>query len=66
VRIPKAMAPFLNELCKISRDSGIETGLHPHANTIVETPAEIDMIMAGKIGHIKHEIYQRKTEAGIM
>ena len=41
----KAMAPFLNELGKIARDSGMEIGLHPHLNTIVETPAEIDMIM---------------------
>ena len=39
------MAPFLNELGKIAKDSGIEIGLHPHANTIVETPDEIDMIM---------------------
>jgi inosose dehydratase len=42
----KAMAPFLNELGKIAQDSGIEIGLHPHLNTIVENPEEIDMIMA--------------------
>ena len=41
----RAMAPFLNELGKIAQDSGIEIGLHPHVNTIVETPAEIDLIM---------------------
>lgn len=41
----KAMAPFLNELGKIAQDSGIVIGLHPHLNTIVENPAEIDMIM---------------------
>ena len=41
----KVMAPFLNELGKIARDAGMEIGLHPHLNTIVETPAEIDMIM---------------------
>ena len=41
----KAMAPFLNELGKIAADSGMEIGLHPHANTIVETPDEIDLMM---------------------
>jgi inosose dehydratase len=41
----KAMAPFLNELGKIAQDFGIEIGVHPHVNTIIETPAEIDMIM---------------------
>jgi inosose dehydratase len=39
------MAPFLNELGKIAGDAGMEIGIHPHVNTIVETPAEIDMIM---------------------
>jgi len=41
----KLMAPFLNKLGKIARDAGMEIGLHPHLNTIIETPAEIDMIM---------------------
>jgi len=41
----KAMAPFINELGKIALDQGVETGIHPHTNTIVENPAEIDMIM---------------------
>ena len=41
----KATAPFLNELGRIARDAGMEIGLHPHLNTIVENPAEIDMIM---------------------
>jgi len=41
----KAMAPFLNELGKMAADSGIEIGLHPHLNTIVEKSGEIDMIM---------------------
>jgi inosose dehydratase len=41
----KAMAPFLSKLGKIANDSGIEIGLHPHLNTIVENPAEIDMFM---------------------
>ena len=42
----KAMAPFLNELGKIAAGSGIEIGLHPHFNTIVEKPEEIDLIMS--------------------
>ena len=41
----KAMAPFLNNLGKIAQDAGIEIGIHPHLNTIIETPTEIDMIM---------------------
>ncbi|MDR1371371.1 MAG: sugar phosphate isomerase/epimerase, partial [Dysgonamonadaceae bacterium] len=41
----RVMAPFLNELGKIAKDSGIEIGLHPHVNTIVEKPEEIDLIM---------------------
>lgn len=41
----RAMAPFLNELGKIAQGEGMEIGLHPHLNTIVETPGEIDLIM---------------------
>ena len=41
----RAMAPFLNELGKMAVDSGMEIGLHPHLNTIVEKPDEIDLIM---------------------
>ena len=39
------MAPFLNELGKMAVDSGIQIGIHPHVNTIVEKPDEIDLIM---------------------
>ncbi len=41
----KAMAPMLNELGKMASDSGIELGLHPHLNTIVEGPDEIELAM---------------------
>ena len=41
----RAMAPFLNELGRIAQDAGMEMGLHPHVNTIVEKPDEIDMAM---------------------
>lgn len=37
--------PMLNELGKEAADSGIEIGIHPHLNTTIETPAEIDVIM---------------------
>jgi inosose dehydratase len=38
-------APVLNELGKIAAGAGIALGLHPHLNTIIETPDEIDLIM---------------------
>ncbi|GHV23807.1 hypothetical protein FACS1894174_09960 [Bacteroidia bacterium] len=41
----KKSAPFLNELGKIAKDSGLQIGVHPHVNTIIETPEEIDLIM---------------------
>lgn len=41
----RSMAPMLNELGKIANGSGMQTCLHPHVNTLVETPEEIDLIM---------------------
>ncbi|MDR1224278.1 MAG: sugar phosphate isomerase/epimerase [Tannerella sp.] len=41
----RGTAPVLNELGKIAKDAGLQIGLHPHVNTIVETPGEIDLIM---------------------
>jgi inosose dehydratase len=41
----RATAPVLDELGKIALDNGIQLGLHPHVNTIVETPDEIDLIL---------------------
>jgi inosose dehydratase len=41
----RGTAPVLNELGKIANDAGITLGLHPHVNTIIETPDEIDLIM---------------------
>jgi inosose dehydratase len=38
-------APFLNELGKIAAGEGIRLGVHPHVNTIIEQPDEIDLIM---------------------
>jgi inosose dehydratase len=40
----RATAPVLNKLGKIAADAGIVLGLHPHVNTIIETPDEIDSI----------------------
>lgn len=41
----KGTAPVLNELGKMAQDNGLKVCLHPHVNTIVETPDEIDLIM---------------------
>lgn len=41
----KASAPLLNELGRMANDNGLRICLHPHVNTIVESPAEIDLIM---------------------
>lgn len=41
----RAMAPFLNELGKIALEEGVETGIHPHYNCIIETPEEIHLAM---------------------
>jgi len=41
----KAMSPFLNQLGKIAAEEGMTIGIHPHLNTIVETPDEIDLLM---------------------
>jgi inosose dehydratase len=38
-------APVLNELGKIATGAGIALGVHPHVNTIIEAPGEIDLIM---------------------
>ncbi len=42
----KQQAPLLNEIGKRAKDQGLEIGIHPHLNTLVETPAEIDLAMA--------------------
>lgn len=41
----KKMAPVLNEFGKRAKDQGVEIGLHPHLNTIVEKPTEIQAAM---------------------
>ncbi len=41
----RGSAPMLDELGKVAQDAGLEIGLHPHVNTIVETPEEIDLAM---------------------
>jgi inosose dehydratase len=39
------MAPVLNELGRHAHSQGIVVGVHPHLNTVVETPEETDAIM---------------------
>ncbi len=41
----KQQSLFLNELGKRATDRGIQIGIHPHLNTLVETPPEIDLAM---------------------
>lgn len=38
-------APMLNELGKIALDQGVQIGIHPHYNTYIEQPAEIQLVM---------------------
>lgn len=40
------IAPVLNELGRHARSQGVALGVHPHLNTVVETPEETDAIMA--------------------
>ncbi len=42
----KQQSLLLNEIGKRAKDQGLQIGLHPHLNTLVETPAEIDLAMA--------------------
>jgi inosose dehydratase len=41
----KQQAPLLNEIGKRAQGLGLQIGIHPHLNTLVETPAEIDLAM---------------------
>jgi sugar phosphate isomerase/epimerase len=40
------IAPMLNELGRHARGQGVIVGVHPHLNTVIETPDETDAIMA--------------------
>lgn len=42
----RQQAPLLNEIGQRARQQGLQIGLHPHLNTLVETPADIDLAMA--------------------
>jgi inosose dehydratase len=41
----KQQASLLNEIGKRANAQGLQIGIHPHLNTLVETPAEIDLAM---------------------
>ena len=45
LQLIKQQAPLLNEIGKRAKEQGLQIGLHPHLNTLVETPAEIDVAM---------------------
>jgi inosose dehydratase len=45
IEIITRMAPVLNELGRRARSQGIAVGIHPHLNTVIETPEETDAIM---------------------
>jgi inosose dehydratase len=42
----KQQAPLLNEIGQRARQQDLQIGIHPHLNTLVETPAEIDLALA--------------------
>jgi inosose dehydratase len=39
------LGPLLNEIGRLAREEGVEAGLHPHLNTLVETAEETDLAM---------------------
>jgi inosose dehydratase len=41
----RAMAPVLDDLGRRAGDAGVKVGIHPHLNTVIETPEEIDIAM---------------------
>jgi inosose dehydratase len=45
IELIKKMAPVLNEFGKRMLDRGLEIGVHPHLNTLIETSKETDIIM---------------------
>lgn len=42
LQLIKQQAPLLNEIGQRAQAQGLQIGLHPHLNTLIETPAEID------------------------
>jgi inosose dehydratase len=42
----RSIAPMLNEIGRRASDHGLVVGIHPHLNTVIETPEETDAIMA--------------------
>lgn len=39
------VAPLLTEVGRRARDQGVTAGIHPHLNTLVETPDETDLVL---------------------
>ena len=46
LQLIKQQAPLLNEIGQCAVAQGLQIGLHPHLNTLVETPSEIDLALA--------------------
>jgi inosose dehydratase len=42
MQLIKQQAPLLNEIGQRANGQGLQIGLHPHLNTLIETPPEID------------------------
>lgn len=45
VQLIKQQASLLNDIGQRAQAQGLQIGIHPHLNTLVETPAEIDLAM---------------------
>lgn len=45
IQLIKQQASLLNEIGQRAQAQGLQIGLHPHLNTLIETPAEIDVAM---------------------
>lgn len=41
------LLPIYDELGRIAREEGVQAGIHPHLNTLIEATDEIDRAMAG-------------------
>lgn len=41
------LLPIYNELGRLANEEGVQAGLHPHLNTLIEAPDEIDRALSG-------------------
>lgn len=45
LEVIRLISPILNEIGRRANDHGIVAGIHPHLNTVIETPDETDAIL---------------------